>query len=70
MDLTSIRPSILELQPHEALDLILSIRKARREFKAIKAKAKIKKATTNIMMAVNKMSPEQAAEMLERLKGR
>ena len=70
MDLKSIRPSILELQPHEALNLILSIRRARREFKAIKAKAKVKKATNSILMAVNKMSPEQAAEMLERLKGR
>jgi len=69
MDLTSIRPSILELQPHEALDLILSIRKARREFKAIKAKSVQKKSSTKLMDSVVKMSPEQAAELLKRLGG-
>lgn len=68
-NLRTLRPALFDLTKHEQLELHEEIRVSRKVAKtAPKKKAQAKnKATNNINKMVSKLTPEQAAELLERL---
>ena len=64
MRINKLKPSILELPIGEAMNLITSIRRDRREFKVKKKKSK---QIVAIDLSPSAMTPEQAALLLSKL---
>ena len=64
MRINKLKPSILELPIGEAMNLITSIRRDRREFKVKKKKAK---QIVAVDLSPSAMTPEQAALLLSKL---
>ena len=64
MRINKLKPSILELPIGEAMNLITSIRRDRREFKVKKKKAK---QIVAVDLSPSSMTPEQAALLLSKL---
>ena len=64
MKINKLKPSILELSIGDAMNLITSIRRDRREFKVKKKKAK---QIVAIDLSPSSMTPEQAALLLSKL---